>query len=194
MRVVFYIMQQEKEIWRDVKGYEGFYEVSNLGRVKSLSRIVLRGNKYPFISKTRILSSTINKNGYNRVILSVKSFQKTKLVHILMAETFLNHNPYNNLNIVVDHKNNIRSDNKLSNLQLVTQRFNTSKDKTNKSSKYTGVCFKKSKNTWQAAIMINGKIKHLGYSKNEEQASLLYQSALNELTKIQVNNQFKIEI
>ena len=49
------------------------------------------------------------------------------------------------------------------------------------------VCFKKSRNTWQAAIRIDGKIKHLGYSKNEEQASVLYQNALKEINnKIQI--------
>lgn len=169
------------EIWKPVKNFEGFYEVSNLGRVKSLSRLVSRPNKSNYTKKETILSQTTNRSGYKRIILSVNSIQKTTVVHILVAESFLNHDRNNNDLIIVDHINNIRNDNRLNNLQLITQRENTSKDQKNTSSKYTGVCFKKEKNTWQAAIRINGKIKHLGYSKNEEEASSLYKNALKQI-------------
>ncbi|MEC4049772.1 HNH endonuclease [Flavobacterium sp. SUN046] len=136
------------------------------------------------ISKEKILLQTINKRGYNRVILSVNGVKETKIVHILVAENFLNHNPKNTNLMVVDHINNIKTDNRLINLQIISHRENTSKDRKNKSSKYVGVCFKKDKNLWQSAIRINGKIKHLGYSKNEKEASFFYQNALKE-----INNQ-----
>ena len=184
-------MQNSTEVWKPIKNYEGFYEVSNLGNIKSLSRIVLRKGKYPFFSKEKILVQIINTRGYKRIILSVNGIKVTKIVHVLVAESFLNHNVSNTENIIVDHKNNIRHDNKLSNLQLITQRENTSKDKKNTSSKYTGVCFRKSRGYWQSAIRIEGKIKHLGYFKDELKASDAYQNALK---KIQISNQIKIEI
>lgn len=174
---------ENKEVWKPVKGFEDYYHISDLGRLKSLSRIVLKKGKYAFFSKEKILIQTTNTRGYKRVILSVNSVKKTKMIHVLVAETFLNHNSKNEDLIVVDHKNNIKSDNKLSNLQLITHRENTSKDKKNTSSKYTGVCFRKSRGYWQSAIRINGKIKHLGYFKDELKASEAYQNALN-----QVNN------
>lgn len=173
---------ENKEVWKDVINYEGIYQVSNLGRVKSLSRIVLRANKYPFFTREIILSQTINTRGYNRVVLSFKSVKKTMMVHVLVAEAFLNHNRNNSENIIVDHKNNIKTDNNLINLQLISQRKNTSKDKKNTSSKYTGVCFRKSRGYWQSAIRINGKIKHLGYFKDELKASEAYQNALKQIS------------
>lgn len=172
-------MELEAEIWKQIKNYEGFYEVSNLGRIKSVSRTILRKGKWINISE-RILLQTKDSRGYSKVRLSINSVKTTKRIHVLVAIAFLSHMP-DGFKIIVDHKNNIKSDNFLDNLQLITTRQNQSKDKKKGSSKYTGVCFKKNKNTWQAAIRINGKIKHLGYSKSEEEASLLYQNALKQI-------------
>ena len=52
------------EIWKDIKGYEGLYQVSNLGNVKSLSKTVLNRGKYPSISKEKIFKYRIDKYGY----------------------------------------------------------------------------------------------------------------------------------
>jgi hypothetical protein len=66
-------------------------------------------------------------------------------------------------------------------MQLVSQRKNTSKDKTGGSSKFVGVSWKKAIKKWQANIQIEGKCKHLGYFYCEIEASKAYQDALKEL-------------
>ena len=97
--------------------------------------------------------------------------------------TFLNHNPDGH-NIVVDHINSNKLDNRLENLRLISNRENLilGKSLKNKTSKYTGVSFFKRDKKWRASIMINGKINNLGFFKDEYQAHLAYQNALNNLT------------
>jgi hypothetical protein len=99
-------------------------------------------------------------------------------VHTLVAMVFLNHKPDGTNKICVDHINNIKTDNRLVNLQLITNRENTSKDKKDGTSKYVGVCWQKSKNKWMAQINIDDKKKYLGYFTDEHEAHLVYQKAL----------------
>jgi hypothetical protein len=91
---------------------------------------------------------------------------------------FLNHKPNGHV-LVVDHINNNRADNRLENLQIITQRENSSKDKKGVS-KHTGVFWNKQNTKWHAQIQINGKKKHLGYFKCETAAHLSYQRKLKE--------------
>lgn len=171
------------EIWKDIKGYED-YEVSNLGRVKSLARIIttVKGSR---THKEKILkpASTGNKNLNNKhlaVCLTKNGKAKTKKVHQLVAIAFLNHKP-NGHKLVVDHIDNNPLNNKLGNLQIITNRENTSKDKKNGTSEYIGVSWNKSSNKWQSSISINSKPKHLGYFKDETKAAESYQNALKKL-------------
>ena len=95
-----------KEIWKDIKGYEGYYQISNKGKVKSLPR--LRNAKNKFISRERILKNQDNSKGYLRVELKANNKKQKFFVHRLVAEHFLdkpkgcnivNHldcNPHNN--------------------------------------------------------------------------------------------------
>jgi len=76
---------QQIEIWKDIPGYEGIYQVSSLGRVKSLSRIMLNRGKYPSILKERILSKASRKNKYEQVHLSKNKKSKYFTVHQLVA-------------------------------------------------------------------------------------------------------------
>lgn len=165
-----YKMEKQIEIFKDIPGYEGMYQVSNLGCVKSLER---KGK-----TKGRILKQR-KRNGYFRVNFSVKQVHKTFQVHQLVAMAFLNHNPCG-FELVVDHINNIKTDNRLENLQLISVRENTSKDKKGGTSKYIGVTFHKLTNKWQSCIYINGKYKHLGLFINEKDAHLTYQKALKQ--------------
>lgn len=79
------------EVWKDIKGYEGIYQVSNMGNVKSLDRYVFhKGNGTNMFVKGRILKSNSRKNWYRQVILYDKSHKpKTHLVHRLVAEYFV---------------------------------------------------------------------------------------------------------
>jgi hypothetical protein len=96
-----------------------------------------------------------------------------------MAMAFLNHTP-NRRSLVVDHINNIKTDNRLENLQIVSQRHNTSKDKKG-TSKYTGVSRCNRGKKWMACIRINGNKILLGYYADEDEAGLAYQNALREI-------------
>jgi hypothetical protein len=162
----------QKEVWKDVPDYDGLYQVSNLGRVKSLK-----------FSKEKIKTQTLNSHGYYIVGFTKNSIDKTYYVHKLVAMAFLNHVP-NKYTLVVDHINNIKTDNKLENLQIITQRENASKDKKNKTSKYTGVSWDSTNNKWYSIIRINGKSVNLGRYKIEYDAYLVYKNKLKEINKL----------
>jgi hypothetical protein len=170
-----------EEIWKDIPGYENIYQVSSLGNVKSLSRKILNQGLNEFYSKEKILKKHVSTNGKYIVVLRKNNLPKTIQVHQLVAIAFLNHVP-NGHKIVVDHIDNNPLNNKLSNLQIITQRENASKDRKNKSSKYTGVSWVNSHNKWYAGIQIKGKSKSLGFYENEIDAHNAYQNKLKELT------------
>lgn len=115
-----------EEIWKDIEGYEGLYQVSNLGRVRSLDRVVNRinprnGNPLTFILRGVVMKQHKNKGGYMRVSLKIKEPHRTCLVHRLVAKAFIP-NP-NNLP-EVNHKNQVRNDNRAENLEWCTSMYN----------------------------------------------------------------------
>jgi hypothetical protein len=168
-----------KEIFKDIPGYEGIYQVSNLGNVKSLAREILLRGKYPFISKEKILKPCNNKIGYYTVSLNKYGKKKYMAIHVLVAMAFLGHVPSGH-NVEVDHKNDIKTDNKVENLQLLSGDEHRRKPKKsmNTSSEYTGVSWYKPNNKWKANLFIYGKHKHLGYFTDELEAHEAYKKAL----------------
>jgi hypothetical protein len=160
------------EEFRDIPGYEGLYQVSNLGNVKSLGNDRTR--------KEKILKLCINKTGYYHVGLSKHGKVKSLNVHQLVVMAFLGHDPCG-YNLVVDHINNNPLDNRVDNLQIVTQRFNSKKNQVKYSSKHKGVSWYKKLNKWVSHIRINGKGFHLGYFNCELAASIAYQNKLKEI-------------
>lgn len=169
-----------KEIWKDIPEYEGYYQVSNLGRVKNLKRFVKAKSKATRLIKERILKANIDSTTYLAVMLSKDGKKKTFKVHQLVAMAFLNHTPCGH-KIVVDHIDNDKLNNRVDNLQITTNRYNCSKDVKNKTSKYTGVSWEKRTNKWFAGIKLNRKTKFLGRFNTEIEASKAYQNALNNL-------------
>ena len=94
---------------------------------------------------------------------------------------FLNHTPNGN-KLVVDHINDDKTDNRLDNLQVVTQRINTCKTQDRYTSNYKGVSLYKRTNKWISKININGKLIHLGYFNCELSAALAYQNKIKEIS------------
>ena len=96
----------KKEIWKDIPNYEGIYQASNLGRIKSL-----------LFNKEKILKTRLHPNGYELVNLKGKTYH----VHYLVALTFIdNKNNYKEIN----HKNEIKNDNKVDNLEWCDRKYN----------------------------------------------------------------------
>jgi len=160
------------EVFKDVKGYKGSYQVSNLGRVKSLN--------YRKTNKEKILKMSVAASGYHQLGLFKDGKRKTKTVHQLVAEAFLNHTPCG-YKLVVNHIDLDKLNNKVSNLEIVTARENSNHKHLKSSSKYTGVAWHKRNKKWAAYIAINGKQKYLGYFTDEIEASNAYQLKLSEI-------------
>lgn len=112
---------KEKEIWKDILRWEGYYQASTCGRIKSLRRKVKCGNKF-IIIKERILKEKFNKqNGYLSVIFSKDNKQKTCYIHKLILLTFKGQCPpgkeccHNDGNKLNNYVNNLRYDTKKGN-------------------------------------------------------------------------------
>lgn len=158
------------ENWKDVKGYEGVYIASDLGRVKK----IVNGVK-------SIVSQYENHKGY--LICSIRKVGNSKSlgVHQLVAMAFLNHTPCGH-GVIVDHIDNNPSNNNLSNIQLISNRENCSKDQKIGTSKYVGVRWHKHNKAWTSQIRVGKKRKTLGYFSNEIDAHNAYQKELNLIT------------
>lgn len=114
---------QEEEIWKDIPGYEGYYQVSNLGRVKSLDRIVPHPRyKCGQFWKGRISTIKIDRYGYPCITLNKKSHIKTITIHRLVAKSFIS-NPENKPQ--VNHIDGNKLNNKVNNLEWCTSKQNT---------------------------------------------------------------------
>ena len=117
-----------KEIWKDIKGYESLYQVSNLGRVKSLARKVIKKN-YVSFKKERILKQQTDRYGYKKVILQRNYQIKTFSIHRLVAEAFLE-NPYHLPQI--NHKDENKENNCVLNLEYCDSKYNNNYGTRNK--------------------------------------------------------------
>lgn len=108
------------------------------------------------------------------------SIQKVEKIHQLVAIAFLNHKPCG-YELVIDHIDNNPLNNRVDNLQLISNRLNASKDRKNKTSQYVGVNLHKKSNKWVANIRIGKIKKHLGLFNTEEEANEAYQNKLKTL-------------
>ena len=109
-----------KEIWKDVDGWEGFYQISNFGQVRSLDRVIsytANSSNCSKLFKGRILKQYIDEDGYCRISFIRRGHQKVYGVHRLVAEAFIL-NPENKP--TVNHKDGNKSNNNVSNLEWAT--------------------------------------------------------------------------
>lgn len=106
-----------EEVWKDIKGYEGYYQISNTGRVKSLKRIILKSDGRRQFVIEKILKPWGNKDRYSQVSLKINKKRFCPLIHRLVAEAFIP-NPDNKKE--VNHKHGIKKDNRVSQLEWNT--------------------------------------------------------------------------
>jgi hypothetical protein len=162
------------EIWKDVPGYEGIYKVSDLGNVISLIT-TRRGIK----KEPKLLKQSLSSGYYKVVLCGIKSNVNYK-VHQIVAMAFLGHIPFG-YDRVVNHKDFNKLNNNLENLEIISQRENSSKKHLKSTSKFVGVCWCKINNKWKSSISFKGKNKSLGLFKDEKEASLFYNNALTSI-------------
>lgn len=170
------ILNNKKEIWKDIKGYEGAYQISNFGRIKSF-----QGSDKYHKRKEIILSKGI-RNTYEIIQLSKNKTRKSFQVHRLVAEAFLP-NPHNYP--IVNHKDFNRLNNNVDNLEWCTQKHNVNYSKINMIGKvhiigdreHYGIIYRKKQNNYEVTI----KQKYYGKFKTFEDAKRKRDEVLNEL-------------
>lgn len=149
------------EIWKDIPGYEGYYQASNLGNIKSLERFAVHKNGNSHLVKEKIFKPQLVR-GYFKVTFCRDSKFKNYQVHKL----------------VVGHINNIKTDNRLENLQIITARENQTKDRKVKTSSFIGVHWCKNHKRFIANFSVKSYQVSLGSFLSEKEASDAYQTAL----------------
>jgi hypothetical protein len=156
------------EIYKDILGYEGLYQVSNFGNVKSLNRIILRSDGRKRTIKEKIKEGTHNK-GYKRIVLyDNNSVGKSCYVHRLVLQTFLHQS-----DLYVDHVDGNKQNNNLSNLRYVTNSENLTFRNTDKiyKSKHPYVYYDSKRNQYR--VYKFGK-RFNSFEEAKQQAICLY--------------------
>lgn len=180
MRLFSNIMNKnlDIEIWKDVVGYEGFYKISSKGNVLSVERMVNHPKGGKKINRSKLLSKILDNHGYLNVHLSKNNIKQNKRVHVLVAESFMNHSV--NRKFVIDHVDNDKKNNSLYNLQIIKQQVNNTKDRKRKC-RFTGVSV--SGNKWRACSAINKKKTHIGLFPCELSAAFAYNNYIRQNIK-----------
>lgn len=163
------------EEWKPVWGYEGIYEVSNLGRVRSVDRL----NSYGRKNRGKLLKQTpLPDTRYLYVKLLKDGKSKMFKIHRLVAMTFIGE-PKNGE--VVDHIDGDRQNNNLENLRFVSQRENTAlgKMRLKKTSRFTGVSIIRKTGLWRVSKKFGSQNLPIGHFMNEEMAAYIYSSIQN---------------
>ena len=161
------IKNLEGEIWKDIPGYEGLYQVSNLGRVVSIKRQVCGKLGSIRTINDKILKATISNEGYRKVKLYIHN-QPTQSfsVHRIVIESFIGKQE----GLVVDHIDNNRLNNYLENLRYCTNIDNNTIFRKPSKHGHIGIECNMSTNRWRGKIKINKKAYRTSYSSSKENA------------------------
>lgn len=150
------------EIWKDVKNYEGFYQVSDIGSIKSILRIITASNGQKRRFKGRVIKPGLNSGGYYGVTLCKNGKPYYSLVHTLVAIAFKGHKP-NGFEAIITHKDGDKLNNKVDNLEII-ERVRVSM--------FKGVVWNSKKLCWQA----KGDGFFMGQFMNEGSAHIAYKN------------------
>lgn len=161
-----------KEEWRPINDFVGEYEVSNLGRVKSLDRLIITSHGVRRMVRGRVLGSNVPSSRYCYVSLKGSRYNRKAFTHVLVAEHFIGEKPDG---LVIDHINNDSRDNRVENLQYITQRHNSSKDRVRKYELPHGI--QKVNSKFSPRKGFGKKIYNLGVFDTVEEAHAVYMSA-----------------
>lgn len=154
-----------EELWLPVPDFEGYYEVSNLGRIKSLSRVVPVTNR---VLKEKFNSMHLKRDGYHSVLLRKPNVKKTIQVHRIVAKAFIENHDNKK---VVNHIDGNKLNNYASNLEWVSYRENSCHYyRSLNSGTPVGVFKLKKYNKFLAHAHVDGKKVFLGYHNTPEEA------------------------
>lgn len=165
-------LNYSEEIFKDHPNYVGIYRVSNMGNVQTCHS-----------GKWKTLKPGICGKGYKYVHFQRSKKIETFRVHQLVAMLFMGFNG-DGYRMVIDHINDIKTDNRVENLRVISQRENVSKSRRGVgSSKYVGVHLPKNSKKWRAVITHNKRKVNLGMFATEYEAHLAYEKALSEINQ-----------
>jgi hypothetical protein len=168
-------MTNVNEIWLPIPNYEGLYEISNYGRVKSFLSPPKKNKVNIPLKEGKIINPFYDKKKYLKLHLTKNKNPKTFLVHRLVMLAFVGESK-----LAVDHIDGNKENNYLSNLRYCTNRENSIyyyEKKEGKSSKRVGVSYSKDRKKWCSFIRINKKQLYLGAFNSEEEAEKKYLEA-----------------
>jgi hypothetical protein len=159
-----------KEIWKDIPGYEGYYQVSNLGNVKSLERIIIKSDNSKMYVAGKTFTPKKNSNGYLSVTFNVNQKKSYHSIHRLVLKTFLSES-----NLHVNHIDGNKHNNVLENLEYVThlENMNHCNRVLHKRDRY-GVVFNKKNNKWVVTLHVKDERRYIGAFKNIEEAYSIF--------------------
>jgi len=127
-----------------------------------------------------VLKQSVNKSDFLKVSLNLNGISETRLVHMLVCETFLGH-AKRGWGVRVKHIDFDKWNNELTNLKITSNRESIYTTRKGTTSKYVGVCFNKANSKWKASIFYDGKQRTIGMYKTEHEAMVSYQNKLQWL-------------
>jgi hypothetical protein len=168
-------MENQDEIFKKVEGYNGKYAISNLGVVK----------RSPWVfTKPKSLNVINNNKGFDYVNLIKGERSKRIMIHELMVVSFIDPKYKPNKNKIINHINSIKTDNRLSNIEIITALQYKNKDikpvvKLVKK-KHIGVTWLRVRKKWMVEALIGGNRHYIGCYKTEQEGIEAYNKAVND--------------
>lgn len=156
------------EVWKPVVGFEGLYEVSNKGRVRSVDRDIIRSDGKVQHKKGVVLKQFITNKGYPYVMVNKDYKQHLKTVHRLVAQTFI---PNPNNCPVVNHKDEDKTNNCVENLEWCTQSHNMTWNDVHK----------------RVSAKMKGRPAHNRIPVVDETTGVVYNSCIEASRKLHIN-------